>query len=398
MAAYSFVPGELGISRSVGELSPLSDTDLANELAAMKAYGADHLRTDLFFDVIKSTSSGAYNWTQHDRVIDAANAAGLKVIGVLNGTPSWVNNGYTTTADKTAFGNFAGAAASHYGSDIAAYEVLNEPNFSITAANYAGVLDAAHDAIKAVDSTKTVITGGLSPIPTNGGGSQAAATYLSAMYANGVASNSDGIGFHPYSHPLSPTTNNDAWNGWEIMESEVRTIMSNNGDSSTPVWITEYGGGPTKGTGGAVTEANQALYLGQAIDSAQGHSWAGPMSVYTWKDLGGDTSNSENWFGMARPDNSDKPSMEVFYNEALNDPTFATQNFTGGSGDDLIIGNSQNNTIDGAGGVDTIRGGGGNDTINGNAGNDLLSGGTGADTFDFNDTSTGMVGLISLFV
>jgi len=56
------------------------------------------------------------------------------------------------------------------------------------------------------------------------------------------------------------------------------------------------------------------------------------------------------------------------------------ENVTGGSGDDILIGNGLNNTLVGNNGNDVLTGNGGNDTLNGGNGRDILSGGNGLDT------------------
>uniref|UniRef100_A0A2A4Z182 Peptidase M10 serralysin C-terminal domain-containing protein n=1 Tax=OCS116 cluster bacterium TaxID=2030921 RepID=A0A2A4Z182_9PROT len=69
------------------------------------------------------------------------------------------------------------------------------------------------------------------------------------------------------------------------------------------------------------------------------------------------------------------------------------ENATGGSGNDLIIGNHANNILTGNGGNDTFFDENGHDTVNGGAGNDVfyigkgndtVEGGTGTDKADFN--------------
>lgn len=55
------------------------------------------------------------------------------------------------------------------------------------------------------------------------------------------------------------------------------------------------------------------------------------------------------------------------------------ENVQGGSGNDILLGNTLDNTLDGRGGNDIIDGRAGNDTINGDAGDDTLTGGPGAD-------------------
>ena len=76
------------------------------------------------------------------------------------------------------------------------------------------------------------------------------------------------------------------------------------------------------------------------------------------------------------------------------------ENATGGSGNDVIIGNAAANTLQGGAGNDTLNGGVGADKLVGGTGNDVLiggankdtlTGGTGADKFVFNlDTDSGI--------
>ena len=62
-------------------------------------------------------------------------------------------------------------------------------------------------------------------------------------------------------------------------------------------------------------------------------------------------------------------------------------NFSGGTGDDILIGSSDNDTLNGGPGNDILRGGGGNDTLIGGDGIDILQGGAGSDHFRFNALS-----------
>lgn len=55
------------------------------------------------------------------------------------------------------------------------------------------------------------------------------------------------------------------------------------------------------------------------------------------------------------------------------------ENITGGSGNDLLIGNDLNNFLDGGSGADILLGNGGNDTLYRRAGRDILMGGFGSD-------------------
>jgi Ca2+-binding RTX toxin-like protein len=73
------------------------------------------------------------------------------------------------------------------------------------------------------------------------------------------------------------------------------------------------------------------------------------------------------------------------------------ENATGGSGDDILIGNAADNVLTGNGGDDhllgrdgddRLHGGAGDDVLNGGAGNDTLFGGAGNDVYVFADWGT----------
>ncbi len=85
------------------------------------------------------------------------------------------------------------------------------------------------------------------------------------------------------------------------------------------------------------------------------------------------------------------------YNVQIYD-TVTIENASGGSGNDLLTGNSIGNVLSGGNGNDTLAGGDGNDilsggdgndTLAGGSGNDTLSGGGGVDIFDYAATGEG---------
>src|SRR5262249_36775124 len=58
------------------------------------------------------------------------------------------------------------------------------------------------------------------------------------------------------------------------------------------------------------------------------------------------------------------------------------ENFTGGTGNDSLIGDALANVLNGGGGNDILVGGAGADTLNGDAGTDRLTGGAGNDALN----------------
>ena len=84
------------------------------------------------------------------------------------------------------------------------------------------------------------------------------------------------------------------------------SVMTSNGDSSKPVWITEVGA-PSSGPGG-VGQAAQATQFTQLIADAQQTKWVGGLYLYSWQDDGTDQSNKEDWFGLVTAAGSQKPA------------------------------------------------------------------------------------------
>jgi polysaccharide biosynthesis protein PslG len=104
----------------------------------MVAAGATWLRTDVDWWLTQPHDPSAFNWGPVDRVIHAARARGLRVIGMIGYTPPWARPPATGTDDKypptnvSDYANFARAVAQRYGPlGVKHWEVWNEPNISM---------------------------------------------------------------------------------------------------------------------------------------------------------------------------------------------------------------------------------------------------------------------------
>jgi hypothetical protein len=120
-----------------------------------KALGARYIRVDVEPNGI--FSGAVPDWGGLDQVIALSKKHDLPVLAILL-TP----REYT---DAEEFGSRSGAIAEHAGSAIDHWEILNEPDgdwaFAGTPEEYARMLSAAHDAIKAHQPGATVLLGGL---------------------------------------------------------------------------------------------------------------------------------------------------------------------------------------------------------------------------------------------
>jgi hypothetical protein len=113
-----------------------------------KRLGARYIRVDV------ELNGG---WTGLDQVVRLSQRERLPVLGILVTPPQFT--------DAAGFGRLAGEAARRARGTIEHWEVLNEPDarwaFGGTPEQYALMLSAAHDALKAVDPGAAVVLGGL---------------------------------------------------------------------------------------------------------------------------------------------------------------------------------------------------------------------------------------------
>lgn len=306
------------------------------QLDDMRSMGVQWLRIDIGWDDVQAKNAQTYDWGPTDTIVKTARAKGFEVLATLAYTPAWARP-LTCLSPSCApifnsnFATFAGQAAKRYAADITYWEVWNEPNITKfwlpkpNAAKYADMLKSTYPVIKAANPAAQVISAGLSPAE-NTKSNIAPRDFLAALYKAGAGKSFDIVGYHPYSYP-APATTNYNWSAWSQMgdqSTSIRSIMQANGDADKHVWVTEYGAptaGPGIGAGTAtyaanqdashVDEALQAYTLQSAITSISNQTWVGGFFWYSYKDLGTDPDDSENFFGMIRADGTRKPVYDT---------------------------------------------------------------------------------------
>lgn len=301
------------------ESCPALARDVGDDVRA----GARWLRIDINWAEIQNDGPLQYDWAPIDRVVRAATAQGMHVLGGIDYTPWWARPSGTTSMygpDPVAYAAFAALAAQHYARlGVQAFEIWNEPNtrtFWQPAPNpgaYAAILKAAYVAIKAVDSKATVLTGGTAPSASTAG-NYSPIDFLLGIYAAGGKGFFDALAHHPYSWPIVPGARrpDSAWYQMYGTRPSLRSVMSANGDGAKKIWVTEFGA-PTDGpTGTYVSDAEQAKMVTRAYKLFAGYKWAGPLFFYQGRDLGADTGSDQNFFGLTRFDFSPKPAFSAY--------------------------------------------------------------------------------------
>ena len=142
-----------------------------------EAVGANFVRVDVemspIFEGPGGSESDEPDWKQLDETLELAREHNLRVLGVLLAPPAyistcperWPDAGRCPAADASEFGRLAGVIAEHASDTIHHWEVVNEPDgnwaFEGTPEQYAAMLSAAHDGIKARVPEASVVFGGV---------------------------------------------------------------------------------------------------------------------------------------------------------------------------------------------------------------------------------------------
>jgi hypothetical protein len=297
----------------------LSPDDVNHQLDLMLSTGVHNVRLLMPWASIQPAPD-SYDWGQADMIVDAANARGIAVLGLLNSTPGWATGGEAIASPPDSpdtFGNFAGAVAGHFAGRIAAYELWNEENAvqfwksgpqGPQPDRYTDLLKAAYPKIKAADGGATVVAGGLSPTINFFSITKNPVDYVNGMYAAGAKGFFDALAFHPYLF----TANADARfstgkvNSPLSLFNQLRQKMNDNGDGGKQIWATEFGAATSK-----VDEATQAAWIRDFITTWRGLNGAGPAFVYTTRDRNTGSSNPQDTYGVYRTDWTPKPAADV---------------------------------------------------------------------------------------
>jgi polysaccharide biosynthesis protein PslG len=233
---------------------------------------------------------GDWDWSQFDEQYEQILAAGMRPLIVAYAAPCWAQSG--TGCVPT----YASPPSPAYDADWSSYirglterypdaigiEIWNEPNLTsefwpeVDPVRYTQLLKEAYVAVKSVDPSMPVISGGL--LLGDGRGSSVWSgytdqTFLADMYAAGAAHWMNALGVHVYPSDPAADGRPEIWDPaamtrWLAAANAVRKAA---GAPSVPIWITEMGVS-TSGEPGfpvPVTPARQATDLMTMLHTAE---------------------------------------------------------------------------------------------------------------------------------
>ena len=280
----------------------------------------------------------AYNFNDLDDFVRNAQSQDAEVLMTVWGTPKWANGNKTPNflpTSMSSFQNFTKALATRYSGRTAGlpfvrfYGIWNESNLGqflspqfdlsgkiVSPAAYAKLAAAGYAGIKAGSPKALVAIGETSSNGRNVRKVGSSDSVRPGTFAEGVAKANKKLKFdawahHPYPVPVNgkPTQKvlwpNVALTSLPRFETSIDKWF---GRTNIPVWITEYGNETKPGEPTGVTEAQQALYVTQAIAIAKKDKRV-PMFVwFVMKDSTGSLWQS----GVYRKDGSAKPARAKF--------------------------------------------------------------------------------------
>jgi hypothetical protein len=141
-----------------------------------KELGAEYIRVDVemnaIFEAPDGSKSDTPDWSGLDEITALSKKYNLPVLAIMLAPPRFTSAcprkpdpSRCAAADTAEFGALAGQVAKHAAATIDHWEILNEPDgewaFEGTPEQYAGMLSAAYDGIKAQVPSAQVLLGGL---------------------------------------------------------------------------------------------------------------------------------------------------------------------------------------------------------------------------------------------
>jgi Beta-galactosidase/Glycosyl hydrolase catalytic core len=372
LTAFVFVPAGAAQAAPVYGVSFLEEPPAA-DFKTMGQGGVQVVRTVLSWADVQPTKTSDFKWHAFDRVVANAARAGVQVLPILYGVPSWaVDCGGLSqqecrrvppiySADsRAAWQKFVNAAVERYGPNgtfwssrvppidtptvdpgqlltspqvpdvpslskppytpITRWQVWNEPSSPTywkpgepNPKQYARLVKLTDETISAHDSSATVLLAGLFGTPFGGNDPHLVMwRYLSRFYKSpGIADHFDAVALHPYAPNIK---------GIARQVHLARGVMARNGDADKPLWITEIGWGSADPSNGPLLKGpdGQAAELGKAFRSLSNHESWGVAGIlwFDWRDPGHYVDGCTSPFclsaGLLNQQGNPKPSWSAF--------------------------------------------------------------------------------------
>ena len=287
-----------------------------------------------FLDWTDTTAHGYSALQRYDDIINRARARGLKVLGELS-NEAW--NGWLTmwqennaeaaggNGDNQYIQDFAQKAAvvlaQHFEGRVDIWEIWNEPNLSATylyPSNFAQLLAQVYAGVRGAGlSGARFVSGGITSFQDGNGAITAVssgADYLTKVYQQGKARASwetiktaygsyplDYVGQHIYIDGFTKTASSRIKTALRLVHDAY--VQAEDGTSAKQIVITEFGWSTQN-----VSEKTQSSNLQTAYTAYK----TTPYVVNAYWFFLRDETGSSLYFGLLRPNSSQKPAWSAY--------------------------------------------------------------------------------------
>jgi hypothetical protein len=262
-------------------------------LAAMEAAGYHWLRSRAIWGNIEP-ERGRFDWRVWDEVVAGASRHNLRLLAVLDGSPSWARavedegNALAPPREGRDFGAFAFAFAERYGDEIDHYQIWDEPNIAphwgageIDPAGYGRLLREGAIQVRAADPGAIIVAAALAPTIETGGRNMSEVQFLDGLYDAKASQWFDVVAAQPYDQglPLGNAADQGQLNWGRI--GLLREVMEAHGDGERAIWAVSFGVEGERAGAMAVGESGDPI--GQAVEQARRDwPWLGAMFWAAW--------------------------------------------------------------------------------------------------------------------
>ena len=270
---------------------------LKDEMRLMQEAGIQWLRTGFVWAAIEGRK-GEWDFSKHDAAVTVAESRGVRILGLLHGTPDWAQ---PTIEHLDDWLGFVRATVTRYKGRVPAWQVWNEPNLEQfwkdpNPRDYARLLKATYPVIKQTDPQALVVWGGTSVL--DWGFLEPALREAGDCF--------DVMAIHPYGYedPRAP----EAYIP-DALE-ELRVLLGKHGLGGKPLWFTEWGWPSHTGRRG-MTDYQQGQYIVRAYLMAltaglERGFW------YEFQERRETDEENEDAFGILEYDLKPKPAYRAY--------------------------------------------------------------------------------------
>lgn len=182
------------------------------------------------FDMYYCYKNGKFDFSFYDKLVDAAEARGVKLLPILYIEPNGVD---PVWEHLDVWSRYVRELVKHFGKRLPVLEIWNEPNiksfwrFEPNASKYVLVLKSAYETVKSVDPSIRVSFAGVAGWDYE---------YIEEALKLGAANYFDILSIHPYCYPYAPEGTS-----YDKCLDEDKKLLAKYGAAGKRIWITELG-------------------------------------------------------------------------------------------------------------------------------------------------------------